>query len=183
MSPATRFKAPWVIAVSTIAGAAVVLFIAGMALFIVRDVRQRQAEQREIAARMAVRVLPPGAREAWVAYVHRRVSRAVTRNLADVSLLEVGGVSKRVPLGTPFDVECDALKGSGAVIFKPASQTVVVPVFGPPEKPGQTAETEPPLGVHRQSPAAIGLSDLLCKTIVDDVRAITGRDSPAPEQG
>jgi hypothetical protein len=164
-----------------IVGAALTVFVVGTAVFMVRDVRQKQAERRELARQMAVRVLPPGARDAWVAYVHDRVAKAITRNPGGVSLMAAGGPAQRIPFGTPFDVECDTMAGSGAVVFKPSRQAVVVPVFGPGAKHSQTPE--PPLGVLRQSPAAIGLSDLLCKTIVDDVRAITGRPPAALEQG
>jgi hypothetical protein len=181
MSSATGAKVPIHRAIAVIAGAAMLVFVVATALFIVRDVQQKQAQQREIARQMTVRVLPPGAREAWVAYVHGRVAKAMMRNPQDVSLIETGGSAQRIPFGTPFDVECDAMAGSGAVVFNPSGQAVVVPVFGPRAPRGRTPE--PPLGVMRQSPAAIGLSDLLCRTIVDDVRAITGRDSIAMKQG
>ncbi len=181
MSLEARARIPLSRAIATIAVGALVVFVAATAVFMVRDVRAKQAQRREVARQMAVRVLPAGAREAWLAYVHARVAQAITRNPRDVSLIETGGPPRRIPFGAPFDVECDAAAGSGAVIFKPSGQAIVVPVFGQAAKPGQTPE--PPLGVARQSPAAIGLSDLLCRTIVEDVRAITGREAVSPEQG
>lgn len=181
MSSPIRVPVPLQRAIAVIVGVALMVFIVGTAVFMVRDVQQKRAERRELARQMAVRVLPPGAREAWVAYVHGRVAKAIARNPQDVSLIETGGPARHIPFGTPFDVECDMVAGSGAVIFQPSRQAVVVPVFGPGAKHSQTPE--PALGVLRQSPAAIGLSDLLCKTIVDDVRAITGLPSDAPEQG
>jgi hypothetical protein len=181
VSFAIRVPIPLHRAIAVIAGAALMVFVVGTAVFMVRDVQQKRAERRDLARQRAVRVLPAGAREAWVAYVHGRVAKAMTRTAQDVSLIQTGSGAQRIPFGTPFDVECDTMAGSGAVIFRPGRQAVVVPVYGSGAKQGQTPE--PPLGVLRQSPAAIGLSDLLCKTIVDDVRAITGRPSSAPEQG
>jgi hypothetical protein len=181
VSFAIRVPIPLHRAIAVIAGAALLVFVVGTAVFMVRDVQQKRAERRERARQMAVRVLPAGAREAWVAYVHGRVASAITRNAQDVSLIRIGEPAQHIPFGTPFDVECDTLAGSGAVIFRPSRQAVIVPVYGSGAK--QSQALAPPLGVLRQSPAAISLSDLLCKTIVDDVRAITGRPSDATEQG
>jgi hypothetical protein len=114
VSFAIRVPIPLHRAIAVIAGAALMVFVVGTAVFMVRDVQQKRAERRDLARQRAVRVLPAGAREAWVAYVHGRVAKAMTRTAQDVSLIQTGSGAQRIPFGTPFDVECDTMAGSGA---------------------------------------------------------------------
>ncbi|MSO70811.1 MAG: hypothetical protein EXQ88_02150 [Alphaproteobacteria bacterium] len=143
MSPAAKFG----MLILSVGALFTGLYVFG---FSTREVHKEKGPEETVAK--AVRVLPEGTEEAWIAYVDRRVAAAIQRrgdNLQVVTWMDyVFKTSTFVFRNMPYSISCMQPElGGGSVKF---GQENDVRIFGI-MNPSRTEDPEPPLGVHAQS--------------------------------
>jgi hypothetical protein len=136
--------------------------VGGIAYYAYSDKQRSLAEQAKLNVDRAVSELPPGAQDAWIAYVERRVAAAIQSKAGAISVTSVPDETTFVSRNTPFKVSCSPSTG-GLVEFGYGENSVSVPIYGWLDD--REAESAPPLGVIESSVAAAALSKILCERI------------------
>ena len=130
------------------------------------------AQPPEPVAANAAAVLPAGAKDAWVAYVDRRLAAAIVRDGTMLRLRtlfdSVTSATTILPVTTPYTIHCDL--AGGTIVFGYGNKIAAVRIFAMSvELPG---EKPPALGVNENSIAAQQLRTKLCARISDKLKAI-----------
>jgi hypothetical protein len=147
-----------------------------------------EAEKAQAMAR-AVKALPAGTEQAWIAYVDHRLAGAIERRGGSVRIavanqevlsrdpavgLIFGSDEHRLSLNTPYHIICDTVTG-GVVEFGVRDDVdgpIEVSIWGmgpysalAPIAPVLLTEKAPSLSVDKQSVAAARLSEKLCDRV------------------
>jgi hypothetical protein len=136
--------------------------VCGVVYYAYSEKQKSVAEQAKLNFDKAVSDLPPGTKEAWIAYVERRVAAAIQLKAGAISVTSVSDETTFVSRNTPFKVSCNPGTG-GLVEFGYGENSVTVPIYG--LLVDRQTESSPPLGVIQTSVAAANLSRTLCKRI------------------